>query len=75
MYDFEDGSEIEFQIDTKELDPSNKQLIAILQLLCSLEISIATMKWYVGEEAGRSELPPHEHIISLALNIAITGET
>jgi hypothetical protein len=70
----EKESKIEFKIKTKELDSANKQLIAILQLLCSLEISIAAMKWYVGEEAGRPELPPHEHIISLALNIASVGE-
>lgn len=74
MHNFEDESKIEFYIDTEEINPTNKKLIAILQLLCNLEICIATMRWYVGEEAGRSELPPHEHIISLALNIASTGE-
>lgn len=75
MHVFEEESKIEFEIETNQLDPSNKQLIAMLQLLCSLEISIAAMKWYVGKEAGRSELPPHEHIISLALNIASIGES
>lgn len=70
----ENEPKMEFNINTIELDPENKQLIAILQLLCSLEISIAAMKWYVGEGAGRQELPPHEHIISLALNLASLGE-
>lgn len=61
-------------INTNELNPEDNKQIAILQLLCNLEYVVATANWYAGEYAGRSELPPNEGVLTLAMNIANIGE-
>ncbi|XEC97296.1 hypothetical protein AB6A23_12505 [Paenibacillus tarimensis] len=43
-------------------------------MLCNLEYAVATANWYAGEYAGRSELPPNEGVLTLAMNIANIGE-
>jgi len=65
---------MEFSIETKNLDSNNKSLVALIRLLCSVELSIATMKWYAGEDNGTHGLPPHESVLALALCIANIGE-
>ncbi|USG65757.1 hypothetical protein NDK47_27285 [Brevibacillus ruminantium] len=65
---------MKWTITADKLDSTDATLVSLLQLLCSLEFAISSAKWYVGEGAGRSELPPHEHVLALALNIASIGE-
>lgn len=61
-------------IKTSELDENNKSLVALLQLLCNIEFATATMRWYVGEVENLPQLPEHEQVLALALNIANVGE-
>lgn len=58
----------------EKMIPENKKLVGLLRILGSIEYSIATMKWYVGNLANRQELPPHESVLALAINIASVGE-
>lgn len=63
-----------WMIQNTNIDPNNPTLVAAVRLLCILEFSGATMRWYVGEVAGRSDLPDMEGILALALNLASVGE-
>ncbi|WP_391122499.1 hypothetical protein [Psychrobacillus sp. L3] len=66
---------MEWRIKAEKLNQNDTTLVSLIQLLCSLEFAISSAKWYVGEQANRTELPPHEHILALAINIASIGET
>jgi hypothetical protein len=50
------------------------RIVGYLRLLTLLGYCNATMKWYVGDRGGRTELPPHESIIALSLLLGATGE-
>ena len=52
----------------------NDNQVALLQILCNLEVTQAAMRWYSGKDALRGDLPPHESIICLAIMIASIGE-
>jgi hypothetical protein len=62
------------KINLNEIDISDEKQIALFQLLCSLSTSRASLNWYLGEEVGRTKLPPQEDIIALALSLAGIGE-
>ncbi|MEM3421967.1 MAG: hypothetical protein QW315_06910 [Candidatus Hadarchaeum sp.] len=57
-----------------DLNPDNPILVAAVRLLVMLEFSNATMRWYAGKVAGREDLPSHETILALALNLASIAE-
>jgi hypothetical protein len=69
-----EGDFMKWTVKTNKFDKNDTVLVSLIQLLCSLEFAVSSAKWYVGEEAKRSALPPHEHVLALAINIASIGE-
>lgn len=61
-------------IEAKSFNPDDKAQVSLLQLLCSLEFALSSARWYVGEVENLPQLPRHEQILALAINIASVGE-
>lgn len=65
---------LKWTIKADKIRSNDVVLISLLQLLCNLEFAVSSAKWYVGEGSNRTQLPPHEHVLALAINIASIGE-
>jgi hypothetical protein len=61
-------------VSNQDFDVENSTQICVIRILCHLEYAAACMNWYAGKWAGREELPPHESIMALSLNLASIGE-
>lgn len=63
------------KINPREVDINDPSQIALFQLLCSLSTARTCLALYMGEEAGRSNLPVHDDVIILAMGLAAIGES
>lgn len=63
------------KINPCEVDINDPSQIALFQLLCSLSTARTCLALYMGEEAGRSNLPVHDDVIILAMGLAAIGES
>jgi hypothetical protein len=63
------------RINPREVDIKDPRQIALFQLLCSLSTARTCLALYMGEEAGRSNLPVQDDVIILAMSLAAIGES
>jgi hypothetical protein len=63
------------KLNLNEIDLNDPKQIALFQLLCSLSTTRTCLALYMGETGERTNLPPQDDIIMLAMALAGIGET
>lgn len=61
---------MEVAIESNKLENMSRNMRLFLQMICSLEYSNTTMKWYLGELMNRQELPSNERVLSFILSMS-----